>query len=121
MNQERRSHPRIRHRRKVGIILSSGETVYVWSYDISQGGIQVLASYEADVGDIFNIFMQIPDGEGFTRVDVRARIAHVVYDGSQRCNRIGMQFVQFKGDGRAVYERHIKSLVATLRQQKLGT
>lgn len=109
MLHERRLHPRIRQRRKVGIVLSNGKVVYVWTYDLSKGGLQILSDYTADVGDQFDIFFWVHDGHNnhSAKVEACVRIVHVIYSGEAGCYRIGMQFVRFTGNGRGIYERFV--------------
>lgn len=121
--QERRASPRVKIRLKVGVLLSSGETHYVWTYDISLGGMQLLSEYNADMGDVLRVFFSVIDSgtDEYVRVYSRVRVVRAVYDGSERCFRIGVEFVDFEGDGRTFYNRYLDSLLYTRYGQRLGT
>ncbi len=112
---ERRHHTRIRLRRKVGIVLSTGQVAHLWSHDVSVGGLRVLSESPADPGDEFDIFfgMLDPAVDAYVRLDVRVRIVHVIYDGTAGRYRIGMRFLGFSGEGEAVYQRGIDHLLRT--------
>lgn len=120
--QERRASPRIKIRHKVGVLLSNESVHYVWTYDISLGGMQLLSEYNADNGDMLRIFLNILDVETdeYVRIFARVRVAHTVYDGSERCFRIGTEFVDFEGDGRSIYNRHLDSRLYSRYGQHLG-
>lgn len=111
---ERRKHPRVLQRRKVGVVLSSGEVIYLWTHEVSKKGIQLLSQANAEVGREFDIFFHVldPQTDKYVRVDVRAKVIHVIYDGGEGGFRIGMALLRFKGDGQAVFER---SLVAAIQ------
>jgi c-di-GMP-binding flagellar brake protein YcgR len=120
--QERRASPRIKIRFKVGVLLSSGEVHYVWTYDISLGGMQLLSEYSADSGDILRVFFSALDTETdtYVRVVARIRVIRAVYDGSERCFRIGVEFVDFEGNGRSLYNRYLDSRLYSRYGQRLG-
>jgi c-di-GMP-binding flagellar brake protein YcgR len=111
--QERRASPRIKIRHKVGVTLSSGEVLYVWTFDMSLGGMQLLSEYNADAGDTLRVFFSVIDAETdeFMRISAQVRVAHTVYDGSARCFRVGVEFTGFEGDGRSVYNRYLDSRI----------
>lgn len=107
--QERRQNARVRHRRKVGFILSNGELEYLWSHEISHGGMHLLTEHSFDLGDLFTVVMQLQlPGEKLTeRVEIKARISHVIYDSAHRCNRIGLEFIEFIGNCLPHYQRYV--------------
>lgn len=111
---ERRRHPRVLQRRKVGVILSSGKVVYLWTYEVSKNGLQLLSDASAEVGRELDIFFHVldPQTDEYVRLDARTRVVHVLYDGTAGTFRIGMALLGFKGDGQAVFER---SLVAAIQ------
>lgn len=121
--QERRASPRVKIRLKVGVLLSSGDVHYVWTYDISLGGMQLLSDYNADMGDVLRIFFSVIDSETdeYVRVYAHAKVVRAVYDGSERCFRIGVEFVELEGNGRTVYNRYLDSRLYTRYGQRLGT
>jgi len=121
--QERRASPRIKIRQKVGVMLSSGDVHYVWTYDISLGGMQLLSEYSADTGDVLRIFFSVLDTatDEYVRVMARVRVVRSVYDGSERCFRIGVEFVDFEGHGRDLYHGYLDSRLYTRYGQHLGT
>lgn len=120
--QERRASPRVKIRFKVGVMLSSGGVHYVWTYDISIGGMQLLSEYSADAGDVLPVFFSALDTETdeYVRVMARVRVVRSVYDGSERCFRIGVEFVDFDGAGRTVYNRYLDSRLYSRYGQRLG-
>lgn len=103
-------------------MLSSGGVHYVWTYDISLGGMQLLSEYSADAGDVLPVFFSALDTETdeYVRVMARVRVVRTVYDGSERCFRIGVEFVDFDGDGRTVYNRYLDSRLFSRYGQRLG-
>ncbi|MCK5639380.1 MAG: hypothetical protein KAJ19_01230 [Gammaproteobacteria bacterium] len=107
----RRGHIRIRIKHRVNVQLSSGEWVQLWSYDLSQAGIRVLSNFTADVGDEFDIFLNINNiqNDDYVRVDIRVKLIHVLYDSAEECFRIGMDFLSFKNNGQEIYERYFDS------------
>jgi hypothetical protein len=117
--KERRIHPRLRLTRKVGVTLSSGEVIYLWSHDLSVHGIQVLSEYIADVGDVLRLFLVLPaqNSHEHMRVDISVRVAHVTYSGEHRRYRIGCEITEFQGSGRDLYETWIDNQL--LRYGKL--
>lgn len=120
--QERRASPRIKIRFKVGVLLSSGDVHYVWTYDISLGGMQLLSEYSADADDVLRVFFSALDAETdeYVRVYARIRVIRSVYDGSERCFRIGVEFVDFEGNGRTLYNRYLDSRLYSRYGQRLG-
>ncbi|MFA5627587.1 MAG: PilZ domain-containing protein [Thiohalomonadaceae bacterium] len=121
--QERRTSPRIKIRFKIGVMLSSGGVHHVWSYDISLGGLQFLSDYSADVGSVLRIFFSVLDTatDEYIRVIARVRVAHQLYDGSAGCQRIGVMFDEFEGDGRNLYNQYLDSLLYVRYGQHLVT
>lgn len=109
---ERREYPRIRRKRKVGFLLSDGSVEYLWTVDISRGGMQLHTEHMVDVGSRFNIVFGVYDYQRDSYVEVRAHaeIVHKVYDGSAGGFRIGTKFLSFAGDGEENYIRHLKEL-----------
>jgi hypothetical protein len=109
---ERREYPRIRRKRKVGFLLSDGSIEYLWTMDISRGGMQVHTEHLVDVGDQFNVVLGVYDyaEENYVTVRARTEIVHKVYDGSVGGFRIGCMFLSFEGEGEDVYARHLKEL-----------
>lgn len=107
--QERRAAPRIKMRHKVGVLLSSGDVVYAWTYDLSLTGIQFLSEYSADVGDTLRLFMSVldPKVDEYVAIYFNISVIHVVYDGAENCFRIGVDFAGFDGDGKEIYERFL--------------
>lgn len=107
--QERRASPRIKMRHKLGVLLSSGGVVYVWTYDLSLSGMQFLSEYSADVGDTLRLFMNVldPKSDDYVTVYMRIHVVHVVYDGAENCFRIGGDFSGFEGNGNEIYERFL--------------
>ena len=107
--QERRAAPRIRMRHKVGVLLSSGDVVYAWTYDLSLTGMQFLSEYSADIGDMLSLFMSVldPKGDDYVAIYFKVHVVHVVYDGAENCFRIGVDFAGFDGDGKETYERFL--------------
>lgn len=103
-------------------MLSDGGVHYVWTYDISLGGMQLLSDYNADVGAVLRVFFSVLDTQtdAYVRLMARVRVVHSVYDGSERCFRIGVEFVDFDGDGRAVYNRYLDSRLYSRYGQRLG-
>lgn len=53
-------------------------------------------------------------------VSWRARVVRSVYDGSERCFRIGVEFVDFEGNGRDLYHSYLDSRLYTRYGQHLG-
>jgi len=110
-------------RHKVGVLLSGGEVVYVWTFDLSLGGMQLLSEYSADEGDTLAVFFNVldPKSDEYVRISGKVRIVRVVYDGSERCFRIGVEFASFDGDGKAVYGRFLDSRIYSRFGQHLLT
>ena len=96
-------------RHKVGVLLSSGDVVYAWTYDLSLTGMQFLSEYSADVGDTLRLFMSVldPKGDDYVALYFNVHVVHVVYDGTENCFRIGVDFAGFDGDGKETYERFL--------------
>jgi len=113
--QERRASPRIRLRHRVGIRLTSGEVVYVWTYDLSLGGMQLLSDMAADVGAMLPVVFSVldPQIDDFAQVSARVRVLRSVYDGSAGCFRLGVEFTEFEADGRDAYYRFVDSRLYT--------
>lgn len=107
--QERRASPRIRLRHRIGVKLSSGELVYVWTYDLSLGGMQLLSDMSADVGAVLSLVFSVrdPQLDDFVQVAARVRVVRAVYDGAEGAFRIGVEFKDFDGDGRGAYHRFV--------------
>lgn len=107
---ERREYRRVRIKRKVGIVQSSGDVVHAWTFDLSLGGMQIRTEYSADVGAQFDAFMGLLDP--FTGrhaiVAMRVQVIHILFDGTAGCYRIGMRFLEFKR-GADVFERFLDS------------
>jgi c-di-GMP-binding flagellar brake protein YcgR len=110
--QDRREYPRIRRKRKVGFLLSDGSIEYLWTMDISRGGMQLHTEHMVDLGDEFKVRFGVYDyaKEQYVTVTARIEIVHKVYDGTAGGFRIGVRFLSFDGDGEDVYNRHLKDL-----------
>lgn len=119
--QERRESPRIRLRMKVGILLSSGEVHFAWTYDISLGGLQFLSDYSADEGTRLRIFFSVLDlaTDAYVRVVVQTRVAYQIYDGAAGCNRIGLEFLEFEGRGDELYRQFLDARLYSRYGQRL--
>ena len=106
----RRGHTRIRIKHRVNVQLSSGKPVQLWSYDLSREGMQILSSFNADVGDEFDIFLNVHDivNDNYVRVDARVKLIHVLYDSAEECFRVGMDFIRFKDNSQAIYEQYFE-------------
>jgi len=109
---ERREYPRIRRRRKVGFLLSDGSIEYLWTMDISRGGMQLHTEHLVDLGDRFKVALGVYDydRESYRTVHAQIEIVHKVYDGSAGGFRIGCMFLAFDGGDEEVYVRHLKQL-----------
>lgn len=109
---ERREYPRIRRKRKVAFLLSDGSVEYLWTTDISRGGMQLLTEHLVDLGDQFSIRLGVYDytAEQYVTVSARIEVVHKVYDGSAGGFRVGVRFMSFDGDGEEIYARHLKEL-----------
>ena len=112
MGEERREYPRIRRRRKIGLILSDGSVEYLWTLDLSRGGMQVHTEHMVDVGASFGLVIGIYDepSEGYITLRGKVQVMHKVYDGSFNAFRLGLQILSFEGDGMDIYLRHIREL-----------
>lgn len=110
-------------RLKVNVLLSSGEVLQVWSFDLSLGGMQLLSEYSADAGDTLPVFFNVldPQTDEYVRISGKMRIVHVVYDGSERCFRIGVEFVSFEGEGKEIYRRFLDGRIYSRFGQHLLT
>jgi c-di-GMP-binding flagellar brake protein YcgR len=108
-------------RRRLGLIQSDGAVVKLWTYDLSRGGMQVFSEYAAERGQEFGVFFSIfdPVGKEYERIDARVKVAHVLYDGAQHCYRIGLQFTNFRGNCREMFERclEFRMRLQMMRQQ----
>ncbi len=119
---EKRAAPRIKIHHKVGVRLSAGGIVYVTTSDLGVGGMQLLSEYPADVGDTLSVFFTVldPQSDTFVAVDARVKVVHSVYDGAERCFRVGVEFSQFEGEGEAVYRRFFDARLYKRFGQHLG-
>ena len=110
--QERREFPRIRNKRKVGLVLADGSIEYLWTVDVSRGGLQLHTEHIVDQGAQFPVVMSIfhKPTEEFVPVRARIEIVHKVYDGEFSEFRLGAMFVSFEGEGRAIYEQWVREL-----------
>jgi len=109
---ERREYPRIRRKRKIGFLLSDGTIEYLWTMDISRGGMQLQTEHLVDLGDQFNVRFGVYDyrDEAYATIKARIEVVHKVYDGSAGGIRVGVQFLSFDGEGEDIYVRHLKEL-----------
>jgi hypothetical protein len=109
---ERREYPRIRMRRKLGLQLSDGSLEYLWTADLSLGGMQVHTEHQVDMGRKFPFFMGVYDAkiEGYVAVRGRVEVVHKVYDGQHRAFRLGLQILSFDGQSADLYQRHLREL-----------
>ena len=110
--EDRREHPRLRNKRKVGFVLADGSIEYLWTVDVSLGGMQVHTRHMVDEGSQFPVVMSIfhKPTEEFVPVRGRIEIVHKVYDGEYGSFRLGAMFVSFEGEGKSVYEQWIREL-----------
>ncbi len=109
---EHRGHPRIRRRRKIGLVLANGDVEYMWTMDLSQGGLQLHTEHVIDMGREFPVVIGLYDSraEEYVTVRARMRVVHKVYDGEYGAFRIGMEFLSFERDGEEVYAHHLSEL-----------
>ncbi|GAB6040224.1 PilZ domain-containing protein [Endothiovibrio diazotrophicus] len=104
---ERRAAPRVPIDRRVGIVQSDGEVVYGRASDLSMGGVSVKCRHSADVGRAFDIFFQLDHGVRARRFEARAKVVYVHYIGNEHLHRLGMQFLEFKGDSREILSQFV--------------
>jgi len=102
VSSDRRVYPRVLVDRQVGVIQSTGDLAYCRASDISMGGIALRCDYSADVGQQFDIFLNLPNADQVKRFEARVRVAYVHYIGTECKHRIGMQYLKFKGDSQEV-------------------
>ena len=109
---ERRASPRIWRRRKVGLILSDGSIEYMWTSDISRGGLQVHTHHVVDMGRQFGIVMAVYDSRcsQFIAVRGQVQVVHKIYDSRSLSFRIGLQLLSFEADGRDIYLHYVREL-----------
>ena len=109
---DRREYPRIRIRRKLGLLLSDGSLEYLWTADLSLGGMQVHTEHQVDMGLQFPFFMGVYDAPKDSYVTVRGRVevVHKVYDGQHKAFRLGLQILSFDGQSADLYQRHLREL-----------
>lgn len=100
MHDERRGEPRVPIDRRVGIVQSDGEVVHARGTDISMGGLSVKCAHSADVGRSFDITIQFNGGRRAKLFEARAKVIYVHYIGSEHLHRLGLQFIDFKGESR---------------------
>jgi len=115
---DRRLHLRLRQRRKFALRLSSGEILYLWTYDLSFGGVQVLSENPADTGVRFVAYLSVFDRsrDRYTWIEVEVKTIHVIYDGTAACYRIGFQFLNFKEEGQALLEQDLEERLGRLHR-----
>lgn len=97
---ERRESLRVPIDRRVGVVQSDGEVVYGRASDISMGGVSVKCRHAADIGQQFDVIMQLAGGRHAKPFEARAKVVYVHFIGTEHLHRLGMQFVRFKGDSR---------------------
>lgn len=72
--------------------------------DISKGGCAVLTEHNISSAQPVSVFISLPvekPGTSPTVVEIKARLVYTVLASRQRNFRCGIQFLSFKGDGRA--------------------
>lgn len=113
---EHRSHPRYRVDWRVAIVNEEGENrdiFYSRAYDVSLGGVSVLSDdnlfFANSVVVLLCLPPLIPNGK-VKIVEAHSRIVYTVLGASIQQFRIGIQFIDFKGDGHKVLHDHLGRL-----------
>lgn len=99
--------------RRVLIRQSDGSTIGARASDISRGGIGVLCEYAADRGKEFWIAFLLPLQGVPQQVKVKCRVIFCNFSGAQNAFRIGMQFVEFAGDGERIVKDYLAHRLAS--------
>lgn len=100
-NGMRRGDRRYRVRQSGLVICSNGSKAPVMIADLSASGIGLLTDATADQGTVLRIVATIRYGGHAICLDFRAQVRYVMYVGSLRKNRIGLQFEPLHPDMRA--------------------
>ncbi|THB68464.1 MAG: PilZ domain-containing protein [Gammaproteobacteria bacterium] len=108
MGEENRQYNRIKINRKIFIRQSNGEVVTATACDISLGGVGLICEYGCDVGQQFEVSVNLTGNPKLGPIQAKAQVRFVNLIGGIDSYRIGLEFLQFKGQSQSVLEHYIE-------------
>ena len=106
---EQRTGARFRINMTVVVRLSSGSLVRAQGKNISKGGVYVEFEASADVGDEFDIMIDLPFSQAIKPMYARAKVARSSLIGGKDVYGIGFQFVNFLSDTEEVLMKYLEN------------
>jgi c-di-GMP-binding flagellar brake protein YcgR len=102
---ERRAHDRRTFRSTAHVLLPGGKTVDVRTFDISVGGLGIIASANPPIGVVIALRVHVPQrSKGVTSIDVHGKVACCVHGAAEGGFRIGLAFSQLPPPAREAIE-----------------
>lgn len=96
--KERRRYKRVRRRQKLAVYLSDGNIEYLWTVDMSRGGLQAHTNHLVELGDRLRVSFAVfnPMDGRYVNVFAWVEVSHKIYDGEFHAFRIGLRFLEFR-------------------------
>ena len=104
----RRAHFRYPVHWRVAIVDKSGDAHRIYhgrTHDVSLSGISILLENNVAFASEVVVLLAIPpmhQGQKETIIEIQSRLMHTVLDSVHKQFRLGMQSIQFKGDGKRI-------------------
>lgn len=109
MSEETRQFRRIKVNRKAFITQSDGVRVIAKACDVSIAGIGIVCEYSCDLGQIFDISVNLLGDPKLGLLNVRAEARFINLIGGMDAYRIGFNIIEFYGNSEKILASYIQS------------
>ncbi len=113
---ENRDHTRVNLKRKIFIILSSGEMVEAIMVNISNGGIGIVYANSSIIGTKLKVMFSIPNGDSPIPISVAVTVVHIHI--SQDQFHIGLNFEELRIIDKEVISKYIEQKLAQMNKNQ---
>jgi c-di-GMP-binding flagellar brake protein YcgR len=113
-HKDKRESPRYPTQWKVAVVFDEDEqrpTFHGVTNEISLGGLSLLTDHNIFAENPVTLLLAIPPLHNGARqkiVEIRARMVYTVHSAGHDRFRIGLHFIQFKGDGLRLLDSNLK-------------
>ncbi len=109
MSEESRQHKRVKINRKAFITQSNGSRIAAKACDVSIAGIGVVCEYSCDIGQVFDITVNLLGNPKIGLLKVRGEARFINLIGGIDAYRIGFSIVEFYGNSEKILSSYIQS------------
>ena len=105
---ERRLHKRRTLRTIAHVVLPDQQLVEVRTFDISAGGLGIIAALNPQAGATFSIRMKLVAGStSSTLIEAPVMVTHSIFGAAEQGFKIGLRFLKLDPEARAVIMQYL--------------